>query len=130
PLPPLPGAEAGLRRPGRLSHAGPRAGVQGGWSVRRDAGGRVAPARFAPVMAGSDRDVYPRRMARSMWRGAISFGMVAIPVRMYLATESRSVSFRMLCPRDHTPIKQKRWCPEEDREVGWTETVRGFEVAK
>jgi len=69
-------------------------------------------------------------MARSMWRGAISFGMVAIPVRMYLATESKSVSFRMLCPRDFTPIKQKRWCPEEDREVGWTETVRGFEVAK
>ena len=65
-----------------------------------------------------------------MWRGAISFGMVAIPVRMYLATESKSVSFRMLCPRDLSPIKQKRWCPEEDREVGWTETVRGFEVGK
>ena len=65
-----------------------------------------------------------------MWRGAISFGMVAIPVRMYLATESRSVSFRLLCPNDHTPIKQKRWCPAEDREVGWTEALRGFEVGK
>lgn len=69
-------------------------------------------------------------MPRSMWRGAISFGMVAIPVRMYLATESHSVSFRLLCPNDHTPIKQKRWCPLEDREVGWTEAVRGFEVGK
>ncbi len=56
--------------------------------------------------------------------------MVAIPVRMYLATESRSVSFRMLCPNDSTPIKQKRWCTVEDREIGWTETVRGYEVAK
>jgi DNA end-binding protein Ku len=65
-----------------------------------------------------------------MWRGAISFGMVAIPVRMYLATESRSVSFRLLCPEDHTPIKQKRWCPVEDREIGWTEAVRGYEVGK
>jgi DNA end-binding protein Ku len=65
-----------------------------------------------------------------MWRGAISFGMVAIPIRMYLATESRSVSFRLLCPDDHTPIKQKRWCPVEDREVGWSEAVRGFEVGK
>jgi DNA end-binding protein Ku len=65
-----------------------------------------------------------------MWRGAISFGMVAIPVRMYLATESKSVAFRMLCPRDMTPIKQKRWCPVEDKEVGWTEVVRGFEVGK
>ena len=65
-----------------------------------------------------------------MWRGAISFGMVAIPVRMYLATESKSVSFRMLCPRDHTPIKNKRWCPEEDREIAWGDTIRGFEVGK
>ena len=65
-----------------------------------------------------------------MWRGAISFGMVAIPVRMYLATESKSVSFRMLCPSCLHPIKQRRWCTNEDREVGWTEVVRGFEVGK
>ena len=65
-----------------------------------------------------------------MWRGAISFGMVAIPVRLYLATESKSVSFRLLCPRDLTPIRNKRWCQEEDREVGWNEVVRGYEVGK
>jgi DNA end-binding protein Ku len=65
-----------------------------------------------------------------MWRGAISFGMVAIPVRMYLATESKSVSFRMLCPTCLHPIKQKRWCSNEDKEVAWTEVIRGYEVAK
>ena len=65
-----------------------------------------------------------------MWRGAISFGMVAIPIRMYLATESRSVSFRLLCPHDQSPVKNKRWCPVEDREIGWSEAVRGFEVGK
>jgi DNA end-binding protein Ku len=65
-----------------------------------------------------------------MWRGAISFGMVAIPVRLYLATESKSVSFRLLCPRDHEPIRNKRWCPVEDKEVGWNEVVRGYEVGK
>jgi DNA end-binding protein Ku len=65
-----------------------------------------------------------------MWRGAISFGMVAIPVRLYLATESKSVSFRLLCPADHTPVRNKRWCPEEDREIGWSEAVRGYEVGK
>jgi len=69
-------------------------------------------------------------MPRSMWRGAISFGMVAIPVRMYLATESKSVSFRLLCPNDHTPIKNKRWCEVEQKEIGWNEVVRGFEIAK
>jgi DNA end-binding protein Ku len=65
-----------------------------------------------------------------MWRGAISFGMVAIPIRLYLATESKSVSFRLLCPRDHSPIRNKRWCTVEDKEVGWNEVVRGYEVGK
>ncbi len=65
-----------------------------------------------------------------MWRGAISFGMVAIPVRMYVATESRSISFRLLCPNDHAPIKNKRWCETEQKEIGWNEVVRGYEVAK
>jgi len=67
-----------------------------------------------------------------MWRGAISFGMVAIPVRLYLATESKSVSFRMLCPDCHTPIRNKRWCPNEDeeKEIPWSSTVRGYEVGK
>ncbi|MGH7723379.1 MAG: Ku protein [Candidatus Dormibacteria bacterium] len=69
-------------------------------------------------------------MPRSMWRGAISFGMVAIPVRLYLATESKSVSFRMLCPDCHTPIRNKRWCPNEDKEIPWNATVRGYEVGK
>jgi DNA end-binding protein Ku len=65
-----------------------------------------------------------------MWRGAISFGMVAIPVRMYLATESKSVSFRLLCPTCHHPIRNKRWCENEQKEVGWNEVVRGYEIAK
>jgi DNA end-binding protein Ku len=65
-----------------------------------------------------------------MWRGAISFGMVAIPVRMYLATESRSVSFRLLCPSCHHPIRNKRWCPNENIEVAWNDTLRGYEVSK
>ena len=69
-------------------------------------------------------------MPRSMWRGAISFGMVAIPVRLYLATESKSVSVRLLCPNDLTPIKNKRWCTVEDKEVGWNDVVRGYEVGK
>ncbi|TMC51031.1 MAG: Ku protein [Chloroflexi bacterium] len=91
-------------------------------------------------LTGPDRDIRNRlsepdapilgRMPRSMWRGAISFGMVAIPVRMYLATESKSVSFRLLCPNDGHPIKNRRWCPEEDKEVPWSEVKRGWEVAK
>lgn len=65
-----------------------------------------------------------------MWRGAISFGMVAIPVRMYLATESHSVSFRLLCPEHHAPIRNKRFCSAEDHEIAWNDVVRGYEVGK
>jgi len=66
-----------------------------------------------------------------MWRGAISFGMVAIPVRMYLATEAHSaVAFRQLCPHCQQPIKQLRHCPQDDHVVPFNETLKGYEVAK
>jgi DNA end-binding protein Ku len=70
-------------------------------------------------------------MPRSIWRGVVSFGMVAIPVRLYLATESKSkVSFNLLCPEHQARIKNKRWCPEGDHEVAWAEAVRGYEYEK
>jgi DNA end-binding protein Ku len=70
-------------------------------------------------------------MARSMWRGAISFAMVAIPVRMYVATEAHSdVSFRQLCPHCQQPIKQQRHCPVDDHVVAFSDVLKGYEVAK
>lgn len=70
-------------------------------------------------------------MPRALWRGAISFGMVAIPVRLYLATEEKaSVRFHLLCPRDGARIRNLRWCPTEEREISWSEVVRGYEVAR
>jgi DNA end-binding protein Ku len=65
-----------------------------------------------------------------MWKGVVRFGMVAIPVRMYLATESKGVSFHLLCPECKGPLRNKRWCPHEDREVSWSEVVRGYEVGQ
>jgi DNA end-binding protein Ku len=70
-------------------------------------------------------------MPRSIWRGVLSFGMVAIPIRMYLATESSSkVSFNLLCPEHQTRIKNKRWCPEGEHEVAWGDVIRGYEYEK
>ena len=70
-------------------------------------------------------------MPRSIWRGVMSFGMVAIPVRLYLATESTSkVSFNLLCPEHKSRIKNKRWCVEGDHEVAWGDVVRGYEYEK
>jgi DNA end-binding protein Ku len=65
-----------------------------------------------------------------MWKGAVSFGMVAIPVKLYLATESKSVSFRSLCPCHKQPIKQKRHCPVSDKVLDYKEVLKGFEISK
>jgi len=70
-------------------------------------------------------------MPRSIWKGSMQFGMVNIPVRLYLATESSSkVSFHLLCPDHRSRIKNKRWCPEGDHEVQWGDVVRGYEYEK
>ena len=63
-----------------------------------------------------------------MWKGVISFGMVSIPVRLYVATESHSVSFRQLCGEHLSPIKYKRWCSAGDHEVVFADIVKGYEV--
>jgi DNA end-binding protein Ku len=68
-------------------------------------------------------------MARSMWKGAIEFGLVTIPVRLYLATESRGVSFNMLHAECHGRIQMKTYCPADDAYIERSDTVRGYEVA-
>ena len=67
---------------------------------------------------------------RSIWKGAITFGMVTIPVKLYSATESRDVRFRMLCKKHEAPIEEKRVCTEGGEELAWDQLARGFEVAK
>ena len=69
-------------------------------------------------------------MPRAIWRGAISFGMVSIPVKLYTATESHDVSFRQLAEEDLKPIKYLRWSPTLDREVQYGEIKKGYEYAK
>ena len=68
-------------------------------------------------------------MARAMWKGAIQFGLVTIPVKLYLATESRGISFNMLHKSDLSRIQMKVWCPVEDEQVSRSDTVKGFEYA-
>lgn len=65
-----------------------------------------------------------------MWKGAIQFGLVTIPVKLYVATEARAgVSFNMLHETDKTRIQMKIWCPEDEQIIARTETVKGFEYA-
>ena len=71
---------------------------------------------------------------RTTWNGSISFGLVNIPVGLAPATASSArqsdVQFKMLHRECLTPIRQKRWCPVHDIEVGPDQIVRGWEVAK
>jgi DNA end-binding protein Ku len=65
-----------------------------------------------------------------MWKGAIQFGLVTIPVKLYLATESRAgVSFNMLHETDKSRIQMKIWCPEDEEIISRSDTVKGYEYA-
>ncbi len=68
-------------------------------------------------------------MARAMWKGAIQFGLVTIPIKLYLATESKGISFNMLHKDDLSRIQMKIFCPVEDEVISRGDTVKGYEYA-
>ena len=70
-------------------------------------------------------------MPRSIWKGAISFGLVTIPVNLHSAVErSETLSFHLLHKKDSSRIENKRFCKEEGVEVPWGEVVKGYEYSK
>ncbi|MFM9610086.1 Ku protein [Streptomyces niveiscabiei] len=66
---------------------------------------------------------------RSIWNGAISFGLVSIPIKLVNATESHSVSFRQIHTEDGGRIRYRKVCELEDREVAGAEIGKGYEEA-
>lgn len=69
-------------------------------------------------------------MPRAMWKGAIQFGLVTIPVKLYVATESDyTIRFNMLHETDLTRINMKIWCPTDEKVISRSETVKGYEYA-
>jgi DNA end-binding protein Ku len=65
-----------------------------------------------------------------MWKGAIQFGLVTIPVKLYTATESDyAIRFNMLHETDLSRIQMKVWCPEDEKVISRGETVKGYEYA-
>jgi DNA end-binding protein Ku len=68
-------------------------------------------------------------MARSIWSGAISFGLVNVPVKVFTAVRKKDVRFHQLHEKDGARIQQKRWCAQEDKEVAYEEIVKGYEVS-
>ncbi|HET7486443.1 MAG TPA: Ku protein [Acidimicrobiales bacterium] len=69
-------------------------------------------------------------MARSIWGGAISFGLVNVPVKLYTAVRKKDVRFHQLHGTDGARINQKRVCSADGEEVAYEEIVKGYEIAK
>src|SRR5205814_8915820 len=69
-------------------------------------------------------------MARPIWSGTISFGLVSVPVRMYTATESKELRFHFLDKRDMTPIAYEKVRRDDREPVGADDIIRGFEIEK
>ncbi|MDQ7792912.1 MAG: Ku protein [bacterium] len=67
---------------------------------------------------------------RPLWKGAISFGLVHIPVRLYAATARRALRFRWLHGRCRTPIRYRKWCPNCETEVAGEDLVSGYEYER
>lgn len=67
---------------------------------------------------------------RAIWKGAISFGLVNIPIALYPATRTETVKFRLLRAKDHSPVNYKRVAEADGKEVPWGEIVKGYEFEK
>src|ERR1044072_3974361 len=69
-------------------------------------------------------------MPRSIWNGTITFGLVAVPVKVYSATESKTVHFHEVHAKDSSRIEHRRICPKEGKAAEYKDIVKGFEVSQ
>ena len=69
-------------------------------------------------------------MARPLWKGSISFGLVNIPIELHTAVRDHRPKFRMLHAKDKSPVKFERVCVRDGKPVAWEDLVKGFEYQK
>lgn len=84
----------------------------------QDGGGRSADA---------DR---PTTSNRSVWRGAVTFGLITIPIGLYTAIEDRDISFHLLTADTHARVRYKRVAEDTGEEVDWDDVVKGYEYER
>ncbi|MQB00888.1 MAG: Ku protein [Actinobacteria bacterium] len=70
------------------------------------------------------------RMPRPLWKGAITFGLISIPVRLYGAVKEKSMKFHLLHEEDKGRIKYERKCTKCGKEVSWDDIIKGYEFSK
>src|SRR5207244_9856247 len=69
-------------------------------------------------------------MARALWKGVISFGLVNVPVELHTAVRDHRPRFRFLHATDKSPVRYDRVCQREGKAVAWEDLVKGFEYEK
>ena len=65
---------------------------------------------------------------RAIWKGAVSFGLVSVPVKLYAATENHDISFRQVHAKDGGRIKYQRVCSVDGEEVAYADIAKGYET--
>ena len=88
-----------------------------------------AKRNFAPAVCAQSLAGYLGVMARAIWSGAISFGLVNIPVKLYSAARKKTVRFHQLDSADNSRIQQKRVNPSTGEEVPYEQLVKGYELS-
>jgi DNA end-binding protein Ku len=68
-------------------------------------------------------------MPRALWKGAVSFGMVSIPVKLFTATDEKDISFNQLHKTDHERVRYQRYCPADDEVLELSDIVKGYEIS-
>ena len=69
-------------------------------------------------------------MPRSIWNGTIAFGLVTVPIKVYSATESKTVHFREVHAKDGSRIEHRRICSKDGKEVDYDDVVKGYEASR
>src|SRR5947209_5434129 len=69
-------------------------------------------------------------MARALWKGSITFGLVNIPIELHTAVRDHRPHFRMLHAKDKSPVRFERVCLRDGRPVAWEDLVKGYEYEK
>jgi DNA end-binding protein Ku len=81
--------------------------------------------------AGRSQPIFEQNTTmRVLWKGAITFGLVTIPVSLYPATHREELKFRLLRAKDQSPVNYKRVAEADGKEVPWDEIVKGYEYEK
>lgn len=104
-----------------------KAGIPGRSQMNRDelmaalSNGRKKPSKHV------QRSTAPPTTKRSIWSGAITFGLITIPVGLYTAIEDRDISFHLFSGKDKSRVHYKRVSTKSGREVDWDDVVKGYE---